>query len=91
MDRRSTAVLTLAFALAVAGHGNLCFPDKAVALRRVTDNQQHVEVVTARFADSAEPGRAWAAVETFEHAPRRGDPLYAVWARRAPADSASLC
>jgi hypothetical protein len=28
----STTILTLAFALAVVGHGNRCFPDKAVAL-----------------------------------------------------------
>ncbi|MDO8474614.1 MAG: methyltransferase domain-containing protein [Candidatus Rokubacteria bacterium] len=75
----------------VVSFSNRCFPDKAVALWRVTDDQEHVEIVTAYFADSAEPGRAWAAVETFEHAPRRGDPLYAVWARRAPGDSASLC
>ena len=75
----------------VVSFSNRCFPDKAVAFWRVTDDQQHAEIVTAYFADSAEPGRAWAAVETFEHAPRRGDPLYAVWARRDPGDSASLC
>ena len=75
----------------VVSFSNRCFPDKAVALWRVSDDQQHVEVVTAYFTDSAEPGRAWAAVETFEHAPRRGDPLYADWARRDPGDSASLC
>jgi SAM-dependent methyltransferase len=75
----------------IVSFSNRCFPDKAVALWRVTDDQQHVEVVTAYFADSAEPGLGWAAVETFEHAPRRGDPLCAVWARRTPGDSASLC
>jgi SAM-dependent methyltransferase len=75
----------------VVSFSNRCFPDKAVALWRVTDDQQHAEVVTAYFADSAEAGRAWGAVETFEHMPQRGDPLYAVWARRAPGDSASLC
>ena len=74
----------------VVSFSNRCFPDKAVALWRVTDDQEHVEVVTAYFADSAEPGRAWAAAETFGHTPPRGDPLYAVWARRAPGDSASL-
>jgi SAM-dependent methyltransferase len=75
----------------VVSFSNRCFPDKAVALWRVTDDKQHVEVVTAYFADSAEPGRAWAAAETFEHTPRQGDPLYTVWARRAPGDSAPLC
>ena len=74
----------------VVSFSNRCFPDKAVARWRVTDDQQHVEVVTAYFADSAERGRAWAALETFEHTPLQGDPLYAVWARRAPGDSTSL-
>jgi SAM-dependent methyltransferase len=67
----------------VVSFSNRCFPDKAVALWRVTDDQQHVGVVTAYFADSAEPGRAWTAAENFEHTPALGDPLYAVWARRA--------
>jgi hypothetical protein len=66
----------------VVSFSNRCFPDKAVALWRVTDDQQHVEVVTAYFPDSAEPGRGWGAVETFGHTPSLGDPLYAVWARR---------
>ena len=74
----------------VVSFSNRCFPDKAVALWRVTDDHEHVEVVTAYFADSAERGSAWAAVESFEHAPRQGDPLYAVWARRAPGDSGSV-
>ena len=67
----------------VVSFSNRCFPDKAVALWRVTDDKQHVEIVTAYFADSAEPGRAWTVAETFGHAPPLGDPLYAVWARRA--------
>jgi SAM-dependent methyltransferase len=65
----------------VVSFSNRCFPDKAVALWRVTDDQQHVDVVTAYFADSGEPGRAWTAAETFAHTPALGDPLYAVWAR----------
>jgi SAM-dependent methyltransferase len=65
----------------IVSFSNRCFPDKAVALWRATDDQQHVEVVTAYFADSAGPGCAWAAVETFGHTPSLGDPLYAVWAR----------
>jgi SAM-dependent methyltransferase len=75
----------------VVSFSNRCFPDKAFAHWRGTDDRQHAEVVPAYSADSAEPGRAWAAVETFEHAPRRGDPLYAVWARRASGESTSLC
>jgi len=65
----------------IVSFSNRCFPDKAVALWRATDDQQHVEVVTAYFADSAGPGCAWAAVETFGHTPSLADPLYAVWAR----------
>jgi len=67
----------------VVSFSNRCFPDKAVALWRASDDPQHVDVVRAYFADSAEPGRAWTAVETFGHTPPLGDPLYAVWARRA--------
>lgn len=67
----------------VVSFSNRCFPDKAVALWRVTEDLEHVEVVTAYFADSAEAVRAWTPAETFEHRPALGDPLYAVWARRA--------
>ena len=74
----------------VVSFSNRCFPDKAVALWRVTDDQEHVGVVSAYFTDSTGPGGAWAAVESFEHAPRQSDPLYAVWARRAPGDSGSV-
>lgn len=72
----------------VVSFSNRCFPDKAVALWRVTDDPQHLDVVTAYFADSAQPGHPWTATETFGHTPALGDPLYAVWARRAPDDSA---
>jgi SAM-dependent methyltransferase len=72
----------------VVSFSNRCFHDKAVARWRGTDDQQHVDVVTAYFAGSAEPGRGWGAAETVGHAPRQGDPLYAVWARRAFDDSA---
>jgi len=65
----------------VVSFSNRCFPDKAISIWRVTDDQQHVDVVTAYFADSAEPGRAWTAAETFAHTPPLGDPLHAVWAR----------
>jgi len=65
----------------VVSFSNRCFPDKAVALWRVTEDHEHAEIVTAYFTDSAEPGRSWGAVETFGHTPSLGDPLYAVWAR----------
>jgi SAM-dependent methyltransferase len=72
----------------VVSFSNRCFPDKAVALWRATDDAQHVEVVKGYFADSAEPGRGWTPPEAFGHAPPNGDPLFAVWAERAPADPA---
>ena len=64
----------------IVSFSNRCFPDKAVTRWRVTDDHEHVEVVTAYFADSAEPSRAWTAAETFAHTPPLGDPLYTVWA-----------
>lgn len=73
----------------VVSFSNRCFPDKVVALWRVSDDQQHVDVVTAYFARSAGPDCAWVALETFEHTPPLGDPLYAVWARR-PADASAV-
>ena len=66
----------------VVSFSNRCFPDKAVALWRLTDDQEHAEAVAAYFSGSAEGGRVWAAMESFEHTPRQGDPLYAIWARR---------
>jgi len=45
----------------VVSFSNRCFPDKAVALWHVSDDQQHVDVVTTYFTDSAEPGRNWCA------------------------------
>jgi len=45
----------------VVSFSNRCFPDKAVALWHVSDDQQHVDVVTTYFTDSAEPGRNWGA------------------------------
>jgi len=71
----------------VVSFSNRCFPDKAVALWRVTDDAEHVEVVRAYFAGSTEPGAAWTAMETSGHTPALGDPLYAIWARRAPDGS----
>jgi SAM-dependent methyltransferase len=68
----------------VVSFSNRCFPDKAVALWRVSDDEQHVGVVAGYFEGSGEPGAGWAAVEAFKHTPPEGDPLYAVWARRGP-------
>jgi SAM-dependent methyltransferase len=67
----------------VVSFSNRCFPDKAVALWRVSDDAQHVGIVTGYFASAAEPGAGWTPVEAFAHEPPEGDPLYAVWARRA--------
>jgi SAM-dependent methyltransferase len=67
----------------VLGFSNRCFPDKAVAVWRAADDQQHVDIVSAYFAESAEPAGGWTLVETFAHLPPLGDPLYGVWARRA--------
>lgn len=67
----------------IVSFSNRCFPEKAVALWRSTDDQRHVEIVRAYFSESADAAFTWGAVEAFEHIPQRGDPLYAAWARRA--------
>lgn len=58
---------------------NRCFPTKAVALWQRLDGRGHCELV-ARYLTEA---GAWEAIEMLDRSPRRGDPLYAVTARRS--------
>ena len=61
----------------VVSFSNRCFPTKAVAVWLDTTDQQHVELVRAYF----EAAGGFAEVRVEDRSPRRGDPLYAVWAR----------
>ena len=58
---------------------NRCFPTKAVAIWQALDARGHRELVTRYLADAG----GWDAIETLDRSPRRGDPLYAVTARRS--------
>jgi len=61
---------------------NRCFPTKAVALWRATNDQQHIAIVTAYFQASG----GWRDLKARDCTPGRlatgSDPLYAVWARK---------
>jgi hypothetical protein len=68
----------------IVSFSNRCFPTKAVAIWRATDDGDHIALVGRYFQNSA----AWAdltAQQTnpAEGYPRHADPLYVVWARKA--------
>ena len=55
---------------------NRCFPTKAIALWRGTNDAQHVEIVRKYFQASA----TWENVQSADRSPGPlSDPLYAVW------------
>ena len=64
----------------VVSFSNRCFPTKAVAVWQNTTDAHHVELVQAYF--EAAGGFARPVAENRSPGPD-GDPLYAVWARRA--------
>jgi hypothetical protein len=64
----------------VVSFSNRCFPTKAVAVWLNTTDAHHVELVQAYF--EAAGGWTRPVVENRSPGPD-GDPLYAVWARRA--------
>lgn len=55
-------------------------PHKAVLVWRASDDAAHLRLVRHYFSASGgyRPARSWG------RAPERGEPIYAVWARRAP-------
>lgn len=66
---------------------NRCFPTKAIALWRATNDQHHIAIVTAYF----EAAGGWSDITPADRSPRRdrgySDPLYAVWARKTPGQA----
>jgi hypothetical protein len=62
----------------VVTFSNRCFPTKAVAAWQALDDAGHARLVAAYFAAAGGFGPA----EVRAHRPRRGDPLWAVIARR---------
>jgi SAM-dependent methyltransferase len=63
----------------VVSFSNRCFPTKAVAAWLAMSDAQHLALVSRYF----ELAGGWNAITAWQHVPRRGDPLYIVWARRA--------
>lgn len=63
---------------------NRCFPTKAVAVWHALDDAGRMQLV-AHFLEEA---GGWAGIQTIDRSPanRRGDPLFAVVARRAEQD-----
>lgn len=64
-------------------YSNRCFPTKAVAAWLATDDTQHANIVATYFAESG----GWSDVVAQDRSPSRGrygDPLYGVWAYKAP-------
>ena len=65
----------------VVSFSNRCFPTNAVAVWLNTTDEQHLTLVRTYF----ERAGGWTDVTTEDRSPGGGtDPLYAVWARRAP-------
>ncbi len=62
---------------------NRCFPPKAIALWLATDDRQHLDLVTTYFRLSG----GWTDLAAEDRPPDAGsgDPLFAVWARKAKA------
>ncbi len=67
--------------VAIVTFSNRCFPTKAVAVWRATDDRGHCALVSAYFDEAGN----WDRLETISRAGRRSDPLYAVVARRVRA------
>lgn len=65
--------------VAIFSFSNRCFPTKAVAIWRVTSDDQHVSVVAEYFQQSGD----WGEIRGGRANPEApGDPLYVVWARK---------
>ena len=65
----------------VVAFSNRMFPTKAVLAWRASDDAAHHRLVHSYFQEAG----CFGEVEAKRHAPATGDPLYALWARRAVA------
>jgi SAM-dependent methyltransferase len=55
---------------------NRCFPTKAVNIWRATDDEEHMQLVAIYFQAAG----GWGDIALQDRSPKRGDPLFAVWA-----------
>ena len=77
---REVARVLRARAPFVVSFSNRCFPTKAVAVWLAATDAEHVQLVQTYFEMSG----GWTEVSAENRSPGpHGDPLYAVWARRA--------
>ena len=77
---REVARVLRAGAPFVVSFSNRCFPTKAVAVWLAATDAEHVQLVQTYFEMSG----GWTEVSAENRSPGpHGDPLYAVWARRA--------
>lgn len=67
----------------VVTFSNRCFPSKAVAVWLGTDDATHLRLVESYFQNAG----LWGDIHMADRSPKRGDPLFAVWARRAAKES----
>ncbi len=65
----------------VVTFSNRCFPTKAIAAWLYTSDEDHLHLVAAFFRAAGN----WTDIELLNRSPKRGDPLYAVVAKRAPS------
>jgi SAM-dependent methyltransferase len=69
----------------VVTFSNRCFPTKAVNMWHQTDDAGHVQVVSLYFEMSSGDAGGWRDITSQDRSPKRGDPLYAVWAYASAA------
>jgi SAM-dependent methyltransferase len=67
----------------VVAFSNRCFPSKAVAVWLGSDDAAHLRLVESYFRSAG----VWGDIRMADRSPKRGDPLFAVWARRAAQES----
>ena len=81
---RETARVLRPGAPMVITFSNRCFPTKAVAVWHALDDAGRCELVAALFRTAGEDLWTSAKIQDRSPAPRQGDPLFAVVARRQP-------
>ena len=64
---------------------NRMFPTKAILAWRASDDEAHIRLVKSYFEHEPK----FAEVQTRHHTPKKGDPLFAVWAHKS-AEGISL-
>ena len=80
MVLREAARVALPGAPIVITFSNRCFPTKSVAIWQMLDGPGHVELVSRYLREAG----GWETIQRFDRSAGKGDPLFAVTARRSP-------